>query len=109
MENTPESRLWAAFLLSLSRDIVPEYITSYGYPQGRVSAMSDSHFDTLTSTYIFELACHANNLSPSRVRRILDTIRTLSPTPEQIALHHKKFPKGGRSPLYTVTLGELNK
>lgn len=105
----PESKLWAAFLLSILRDVIPEYITSYGDPKGRVSAMNASHFETLTNTYIFELACHANNLSPSRVRRILDTIRTLSPTPEQISAHCKKFPNGGRSPLYTATLGETSK
>lgn len=109
MGGTPESNLWAAFLISILRDVIPEYITSYGDPQGRVSAMNASHFETFTNTAIFELACYANNLSPTRVRRILSHIRTLSPTQAQISEHCKKFPNGGRSPLYRATLGEINK
>lgn len=101
--NTPESRLWGAFLIYLVRDVVPEYVTDY---RGRshVTRMSKKELDQTTSTYIFEMACEINNFNPSYFRKRLEQIRTIEPSEIQIWQHNKKYPNGGRSSLLSTFL-----
>lgn len=106
-KSTPESRLWGAFLVLILRDIVPVYVTIPNEP-ARTDKCSIEFVESLTSTYIFELACEAVGFSPDYLRKKLIEISQTDPTPSQILLHNRKYPKGvGRSSLYPLTLGSL--
>lgn len=107
-ESTPESKFWGAYLLYLLKDMIPEYVTS-SYNPPKLVCTSKESLDSITSTYIFELACHATGYAPSYVKNKLHKIRSMVPTEAQIIQHNKRYPNGGRSALMTVSMSHNDK
>lgn len=101
-ETSPESRLWAAFILSIIRDLVPNYITSRHDDSYNISRMSDAEFRQVTGTAIFRLACVAVNLAPDTLIKRMNVIRLLEPTPSFIERHNERNPEGGSTPIVRV-------
>jgi len=106
-ETSPESRLWAAYLLSILRDMVPRYVTRKDPLDSSVrtysiSRMGAQEFDRLTTSHVFELGCEACNLAPSFVRGKMSKLRLLDPSVDFIEEHNLKYPEGGLTPLIRV-------
>lgn len=93
--------MWAAFLLTILRDLVPRFSSTFRGEES-VSYVNDIEFDNMTRTSVFRLACSACNLDHTYVRSRLDEIRNLTPSEEFKEFHRKAYPKGGVSHLIRV-------
>lgn len=103
-EGESNRRLYAAFLLTFLRDLIPRLRSRYIKDQIHVEYLRypQNLLEVEMQTAIFELACDACELHVDLVRSTFREIQRMNATKEESEWHFRAFPNGGISAVFII-------